>query len=84
MSYISILLPAFHLNTTDISEISKQCSIQFCLSPDKFDVFEREISNLLRKFFVFYGTYEEYHIEGLKFFSLFPEIGGTPPSAVLH
>ena len=40
MSYISILLPAFHLNTTDISEISKQCSIQFCLSPDKFDVLE--------------------------------------------
>lgn len=40
MSYISILLPAFHLNTTDISEISKQCSIQFGLSPDKFDVLE--------------------------------------------
>jgi len=44
------------------------------ITPDKFDVFEREISNLLRKFFVFYATYEEYHIEGLKFFSLFPEI----------
>ena len=40
MSYISILLPAFHLNTRDISEISKQCSIQFGLSPDKFDVLE--------------------------------------------
>jgi hypothetical protein len=40
MSYISILLPAFHLNTTDISEIIKQCSIQFDLSPDKFDVLE--------------------------------------------
>ena len=40
MSYISILLPAFHLNTTDISEITKQCSIQFDLSPDKFDVLE--------------------------------------------
>ena len=40
MSYISILLPAFHLNTTDISEITKQCSIQFELSPDKFDVLE--------------------------------------------
>ena len=40
MSYISILLPAFHLNTTDISEISKQCSIQFGLSPDKLDVLE--------------------------------------------
>ena len=33
-------MPAFHLNTTDISEISKQCSIQFGLSPDKFDVLE--------------------------------------------
>ena len=40
MSYISILLPAFHLNTTDISEITKQCSIQFALSSDKFDVLE--------------------------------------------
>ena len=40
MSYISILLPAFHLNTTDILEIKKQCSIQFDLSPDKFDVLE--------------------------------------------
>ena len=40
MSYISILLPAFHLNTTDISEITKQCSIQFDLSSDKFDVLE--------------------------------------------
>ena len=40
MSYISILLPAFHLNTTYISEITKQCSIQFDLSPDKFDVLE--------------------------------------------
>jgi len=40
MSYISLLLPAFHLNTTDISEITKQCSIQFDLAPEKFEVLE--------------------------------------------
>ena len=40
MSYISLLLPAFHLNTTDISEIIKQCSIQFDLAPEKFEVLE--------------------------------------------
>ena len=40
MSYISLLLPAFHLNTTDISEIKKQCSLQFDLPPEKFDVLE--------------------------------------------
>ena len=40
MSYISLLLPAFHLNTTDLSEITKQCSLQFDLSPDKFEVLE--------------------------------------------
>ena len=40
MSYISLLLPAFHFNTTDISEITKQCSIQFDLAPDKFELIE--------------------------------------------
>ena len=40
MSYISLLLPAFHLNTTDISEITKQCSIQFDLAPEKFEFLE--------------------------------------------
>ena len=40
MSYISLLLPAFHLSTTDISEITKQCSIQFDLAPEKFEVLE--------------------------------------------
>ena len=40
MSYISLLLPAFHLNTTDLNEIIKQCSIQFNLSSDKFEVLE--------------------------------------------
>ena len=40
MSYISLLLPAFHLNTTDITDIIKQCSIQFNLSSDKFELLE--------------------------------------------
>ena len=40
MSYISLLLPAFHLNTTDISDIIKQCSIQFDLTSDKFELLE--------------------------------------------
>ena len=40
MSYISLLLPAFHFNTTDISEITRQCSIQFDLAPDKFELIE--------------------------------------------
>ena len=38
MSYISILLPAFHLNTNDINDIAKQCSTQFNLSLDKFEI----------------------------------------------
>ena len=40
MSYISLLLPAFHLGTTDINEISKQCSLQFNLPQDKFELLE--------------------------------------------
>ena len=40
MYYISLLLPAFHLNTIDINDIIKQCSIQFNLSPDEFEVLE--------------------------------------------
>ena len=40
MAYISLLLPAFHLGTTDINEISKQCSLQFNLSQDKFELLE--------------------------------------------
>ena len=40
MSYISILLPAFHLNTNDINDIKKQCSIQFNLPSDKFEILE--------------------------------------------
>ena len=40
MSYISLLLPAFHLCTTDINEVSKQCSLQFNLPQDKFELLE--------------------------------------------
>jgi hypothetical protein len=40
MSYISLLLPAFYLNTTDINDIIKQCSIQFNLSSNKFELLE--------------------------------------------
>jgi hypothetical protein len=40
MSYISLLLPAFHLNTTDINDIKKHCSIQFNLPTDKFELLE--------------------------------------------
>jgi hypothetical protein len=40
MSYVSLLLPAFHLNTIDINDIIKQCSIQFNLTPDEFEVLE--------------------------------------------
>ena len=40
MSYISLLLPAFHLNTTDINDIKKYCSNQFNLPTDKFELLE--------------------------------------------
>ena len=40
MAYISLLLPAFHLCTTDINEITKQCRVQFNLSQDKFELLE--------------------------------------------
>jgi len=40
MSYISLLLPAFHINSTDINDIIKQCSIQFNLASDKFELIE--------------------------------------------
>ena len=40
MSYISLILPAFHFNTIVINDIIKQCSIQFNLSPEKFEVLE--------------------------------------------
>ena len=40
MSYISILLPAFHFNSTNKNEIIKLCSSQFNISKDKFDLYD--------------------------------------------
>ena len=40
MSYVSLLLPAFHLNTNDINDIIKQCSTQFNITSDKFEIIE--------------------------------------------
>lgn len=40
MSYISILLPAFHFNTTNKTELIKLCSTQFNLVEDKFELYE--------------------------------------------
>lgn len=44
------------------------------LTPTYYDVFKKEATTLLRQFFIFYATYDDYYIEGLKFFSLFEEI----------
>ena len=38
MAYISIILPAFHLNTIDINEIENLCSIQFNISKENFEL----------------------------------------------
>ena len=38
MSYISVILPAFHLNTIDINEIENLCSIQFNISKESFEL----------------------------------------------
>ena len=40
MSYISILVPAFHFNTLDTSEIISLCSIQFETPLENFDLIE--------------------------------------------
>ena len=42
MSYISIILPAFHLNTIDINEIENLCSIQFNISKENFELLKIE------------------------------------------
>ena len=44
------------------------------ITPDNYENIYKEASTLLRQFFEFYATYSEYHIEGLKFFSMFPEM----------
>ena len=40
MSYISIILPAFHVNTKDINEIKNICSIQFDTSIDNINIIQ--------------------------------------------
>ena len=42
MSYISIIVPAFHLNTIDINEINNYCCSQFNISPENFQLVEFE------------------------------------------
>ena len=44
------------------------------ITPDNYDNIDRAATALLRQFFEFYANNDEYLIEGLKFFSLFPEI----------
>ena len=58
MSYISLLLPAFHLNTIDINDIIKHCSIQFNLSPHEFEVIEiNDKTNNINYGIKFYESY---------------------------
>jgi len=40
MSYISLLLPAFHFNTIDKNEIKKLCSIQFNIMEENFELID--------------------------------------------
>ena len=45
MSYISIIVPAFHLNSTDINEINKYCCSQFKTSKENFNLIEIKNDN---------------------------------------
>ena len=40
MSYISLLLPAFHFNSIDKNEIKKLCSIQFNIKEENFELID--------------------------------------------
>ena len=40
MSYISIIVPAFHLNTTDKNDICNYCCSQFNITQDNFSLIE--------------------------------------------
>ena len=40
MSFISILLPAFHFDTIDKNKIKQLCSIQFNIGQDKFELLD--------------------------------------------
>lgn len=44
------------------------------LTPLNFDIHRKEAITLIHQFFLFYASYEDYYIEGLKFFSLFTDI----------
>ena len=44
------------------------------INPDNYTKISLEINQVLRQYFLFYAEHEEYYNEGLKFFSLFPEI----------
>ena len=40
MTYLSLILPAFHFNTFDLSEIQKEICHQFNITEDKFELLE--------------------------------------------
>ena len=44
------------------------------INPENYSKIGRDIDSLLRQFFIFYANNEIYYIEGLKFFSLFPDL----------
>ena len=46
MSYISIIVPAFHLNTSDINDINNYCCSQFNITTDNFNLIEINDDNL--------------------------------------
>ena len=46
MSYISIIVPAFHLNTSDINDINNYCCSQFNITTDNFSLIEINDDNL--------------------------------------
>lgn len=40
MSFVSLIVPAFHLNSKELSEIKEQCSSEFDLPEDSFEIIE--------------------------------------------
>ena len=46
MAYISIIVPAFHLNTSDINDINNYCCSQFNTTQDNFSLIEINDENL--------------------------------------
>ena len=46
MAYISIIVPAFHLNTSDINDINNYCCSQFNITKDNFSLIEINDDNL--------------------------------------